>query len=323
MLKPGGWLITTGDSYRARHSTINTEFEVFNRHSGVLLGVNEFLPPFTVFETVLSRHRHSLEIRLLTGVLRGARLAKRGLRKDLVGLRQWDFDTDRTMLGEASGNLGIRCRLIRPTGLSPARQHEFAIAGGDYAATLSDYQSAIRRLAPLIPAEQLDKEFPGIEQAKFELLNGWQAPDGGEARSAFRRARWYLRRPPSGDMLSFQVRRAHPALSSMCLNVLIDGHHVSQCKLATDWLPIKIPLTSVLPSHIFVCELQLEFEPGSTQPSFDEELFQVRFRRIDSASPTGQVGTDSKGARSAFPGLPTLFGNLCDALRIRWGAGRN
>jgi hypothetical protein len=71
----------------------------------------------------------------------------------------------------------------------------------------------------------------------------------GKARSAFRRARWYLRRPPSGDMLSFQVRRAHPTPLAMRLNVLIDGHHVSQSKLTADWLPIKIPLASVLPSE--------------------------------------------------------------------------
>jgi hypothetical protein len=103
----------------------------------------------------------------------------------------------------------------------------------------------------------------------------------------------------------------------MCLNVLIDGHHVSQCKLTADWLPIKIPLTPVLPSNIFVCELQLELEPGSIALSFDEELFQVRFRRIGSAGPAGRVGADKKGARRAFSGLPTLFGNLCDALRIR------
>ena len=289
----------------------------------VLLGVNESLPSFTAFETVLSRHRPSLEIRLLTGVLHGARLAERGRRKDVIGLRQWDFDKDRTMLGEASGNLGILCRLIRPTGLSPACQQEFAIAGGDYAATLSDYPSAVQRLGPLIPAEQLDREFPGIEQAKFELLNGWQAPGGSEARSAFRRARWYLRRPHSANTLSFSVRHPHPATQSACLNVLIDGHRVLQCKLAADWLPIKIPLTAVLPSDIFVCELQLEFEPGSTPPSLDEELFQVRSRRFNSASLAGQVITDTKGRKRPFPAIPTLFGNLRDALRIRWGADRH
>ena len=167
VLKPGGWLITTGDSYRSRQSTIAVEFEVFNRHPDVLMGVNELLPSFAAFETVLSRHRPSLEIRLLTGVLHGARLAGRGRRGDVVGLREWDFDTDRTMLGEASGNVGIRCRLIGPTDLPPARQQEIAIAGGDYAAALSDYPSAIQRLAPLIPAEQLDREFPGIKHAKF------------------------------------------------------------------------------------------------------------------------------------------------------------
>src|SRR5271163_2992813 len=45
-----------------------------------------------------------------------------------------------------------------------------------------------------------------------------------------------------------------------------------------------IPLASAPLVDIFVCELQLVFEPGSASPSFDEGLFQVRFRRFDSAS---------------------------------------
>ena len=35
VLKPGGWLITTGDLYRSRRSTMAVELEVFNRHPDV------------------------------------------------------------------------------------------------------------------------------------------------------------------------------------------------------------------------------------------------------------------------------------------------
>ena len=44
VLKPGGWLITTGDPYRASHLGEDHELSVFDRHPGVLLGVNEFDP---------------------------------------------------------------------------------------------------------------------------------------------------------------------------------------------------------------------------------------------------------------------------------------
>src|SRR5262249_16102215 len=152
------------------------------------------------FETVLMRHRPSLDIRLLTGVLYRTRLMGLGPLDIVAGLHQWDFDKDRKMLGDASGNLAIRCRLYRSTGAAPARQREVAIAAGDYATTLADYPSAIQRLAAHFPPDHVDREFPGTEQTKLELLNGWQSPDGSAARTAFKRARWYLRRRPSHDI---------------------------------------------------------------------------------------------------------------------------
>ena len=320
VLKPGGWLVTTGDSYRSRNSSIDTEFKVFNRHPAVLLGINESLPSFTAFETVLIRHRPSLDIRLLTGVLYRAPLRGLGRLYDIAGLHQWDFDKDRKMLGDASGNLGIRCRLLRSTGSAPTRQHEVAIAAGDYAVTLVDYPSAIQRLAALIPTDHVDREFPGTEQTKLELLNGWQSPDGSDARTAFKRARWYLRRPPSDDLLSFQVRR-RPSAYPSCLNVLINGQHTSHCKMISDWLPIKIPLTSVAPGDIFVCELQLECEPAATAPSFDEELFQVRRRHFESAEPAEQARISIESEKRSFLGSATLLRKFRSAFRVSENSG--
>ena len=67
VLKPGGWLITTGDPYRASHLGEDHELSVFDRHPGVLLGVNESIPSFTAFELVLARYRDRLDIKLITG----------------------------------------------------------------------------------------------------------------------------------------------------------------------------------------------------------------------------------------------------------------
>jgi hypothetical protein len=281
VLKPGGWLITTGDPFRSRTSNISKEFEVFNRHPDVLLGVNESIPSFTAFETVLLHYRPLLEIRLVTsGVLYGARFGKLKLKTDIAGLREWDFDKDRQMLGDTSGGLGICCRLRKLTGDASPRQAQAAIGAGAFAAVLSDYSAAIRRLAPLIPAEEVDRGFPGTEQSKVELLNGWQAPDGSDVRNAFRRARWFLRRPKSNDPLSFQVRYEHAANRSSSLNVLIDGQLLMRHELTSEWKDVSVSIGSVAPGDIFVCELQLDLEPTPDSPSFDDELFQVRRRQI-------------------------------------------
>ena len=46
VVRPEGWLLTTGDPFRPDGSGDETEFEVFNRHPDVLLGVNESIPTF-------------------------------------------------------------------------------------------------------------------------------------------------------------------------------------------------------------------------------------------------------------------------------------
>ena len=75
VLRPGGGLLTTGDPFRADSSGDEFEFEVFDRHPDVLLGVNESIPTFGELMEVLVSNEDRLNVRLLTSSLHGARTA--------------------------------------------------------------------------------------------------------------------------------------------------------------------------------------------------------------------------------------------------------
>ena len=255
VLKPGGWLITTGDPYRASHLGEDHELSVFDRHPGVLLGVNELIPSFTAFESVLARYRDRLDIKLITGALhpavptpspsprspfaRVAAAAKRlfargpGLPEvsdssgdidDAMRPQWWDFDRDREMLGSSSGSIALCCRVREPIVIAPRCQEETVLSAGVYAQSLTDYQQAIQTLAPHVPAHMINSPFPGERQTKFELLNGWQAPHDDGVRSAYKRARWFLRRPSEAATIGFAVRRPNgPSTMHGSIDALVNG----------------------------------------------------------------------------------------------------
>jgi SAM-dependent methyltransferase len=281
VLKPGGWLFTTGDPYRARNTSADTEFEVFNRHEGVLLGINESIPPFSAFENVFLKYRHALDVKLLTGVLYDARLAG-GQRVNISELRWWDFDKDREMLGNASGNLGVRCRLNHDITIPHRLQSATILSAGNYAACLTDYAASLQKLAPHVPDDLLDLPFPGRKQTKWELLNGWQAPEGGASRTAYKRARWFLRRPQGATELSFDARPRQLSDGSVVqLTVLLNGELVIERNLIpSKWNSLVIPLTSVPTGKTFICEIQLHLD-SLAEPTFEACTFRVRRRRFD------------------------------------------
>ena len=69
VLRPGGWLLTTGDPFRADASGGETELEVFDNHPDVLLGVNGFIPPFGELVQALVSNRNRINVRFLTSSL--------------------------------------------------------------------------------------------------------------------------------------------------------------------------------------------------------------------------------------------------------------
>jgi ubiquinone/menaquinone biosynthesis C-methylase UbiE len=302
VLKPGGWLITTGDPYRARHLGEEHELAVFNRHPDVLRGINESIPSFTDFESVLTKYRKRLNIKIVTGELhpphsicsvsQPSRIASgvgvvrrfserifsiRTIRdsRETAGvsnLQWWDFDRDRQAIGNSSGSIALCCRIRKGISMPPHCQGQTVLSAGEYAQSLTDYQQAIRMLAPHVPADQVNRPFPGEGQTKFELLNGWLAPDGDRKRSAYRRARWFLRRPPETEAVHFAVRQPSAPGS---INVLFNGALVRSVELPSDdWHEVSVPMYQVPVGKTFVLEIQLDSEPAS----FDDGVLELRDR---------------------------------------------
>jgi hypothetical protein len=280
VLKPGGWLITTGDPYRPRDSSSDTEFVVFNRHEGVLLGINESIPSFSAFENVFLKYRDSLDIKLLTGVIYGARLDG-DQPGNIDGIRWWDFEKHREMLGDASGNIGVRCKIKWQITVPHRPWSATILTAGAYAACLTDYAASIQKLAPYVPEDLLDRPFPGTEQTKWELLNGWQAPDGGDARVAYKRARWFLRCPRNATELTFEAQPVKPPNGNIArFKALLNGRPVIETEpLQSGWRQIAIPFQSTTPGETFVCEIQMHLD-GPEGADFDANTFRVRHRNF-------------------------------------------
>ena len=71
VLRPGGTLITTCDSFRPSNSPVDAELDVFDADPVVLLGVNEGVPRFSEFVSAFSAHPDAVDVQLYTHVLYG------------------------------------------------------------------------------------------------------------------------------------------------------------------------------------------------------------------------------------------------------------
>lgn len=321
VLRPGGWLLTTGDPFRASECADDLEFTVFNRHPDVLLGVNESIPRFAALSQALVEHCGALETRFITSTLYGAvseehqvlpdppdfidRMqilvsnAFRKLGHPLVPLpasgvpvpdwlRQWSFSAVDD-LGKISGSIAIRTRMLHPPAIPCACQGSTALRAGEYARTLNAYEEAVTRTAGIVPDEWLNRDFPGTDQTKVELLNGWQSPVEGETwRRAYRRSRWFLKRPEGGDTLSFLVRPFRQDDPKPTFHVLINGTPTVERIIGPEartrqepsgWALIEVPLNAITPDHRFVCELRLEPSIGDGD-AFDNHCFDVAERHF-------------------------------------------
>ena len=128
------------------------------------------------------------------------------------------------MLGSSSGSIALCCRVREPIVIAPRCQEETGPSAGVYAQSLTDYQQAVQTLAPHVPAHMINSPFPGERQTKFELLNGWQAQHDDGVRSAYKRARWFLRRPSEAATIGFAVRRPNgPSTMHGSIDALVNG----------------------------------------------------------------------------------------------------
>lgn len=282
VLRPGGSLLTVGDPFRADDSSDDLEFEVFDRHPAVLLGVNESIPTFGELTEALATQRSAVRVTFLTSELHGRRPF--WLRRlDSAAQRKWSFAAARR-LAKAGGSLSIRAGVRKQLAIPPATQDRAVLRAGDYASSLVDHDAAIARLVPLLPAECVDRPFPGARQTKFELLNGWQMPQPGEAfRTGYRRARWYLTRPEGAAYLRFRARRLRAGEDATSLETYVTGSPAGAVRLSDRWQEVLVSVDAVPVGGRFACELRLAV-PGPEPADFDDLRFAVADRGFVAAA---------------------------------------
>jgi SAM-dependent methyltransferase len=268
VLKPGGWLLTTCDSYRADYTKEDMELSVFNENPDVLLGVNERIPRFSEFVQTLKTQGDNIEPFVFTHSLPT-------FLGDVNYLRSWRFDTDKKMLSQASGSIALKVQLKTPIDAKPVVQKSGLLKPGEFAQWLGTQVNAMAKLARLMPARLVNQPFPGQANTKFHLLNGWQAKEvGASFRQAYRCSRWYMKREPMHEVLHVEVMAPDSGLGpEASFNVLIDGEKVLSESLTRGiWTRLSIPLTNVLTDRKFAVELQLE----TIGEAFTDGVFRVR-----------------------------------------------
>jgi ubiquinone/menaquinone biosynthesis C-methylase UbiE len=281
VVRPGGWLLTTGDPFRADDSGDEIELEVFDNHPDALLGVNESIPRFGQLVESLVSSQDRITVRFLTNSIgeRGNRWRPSMLsrRRNPREHREWSF-RKRKRLSTAGGSVSIRVHVRKPLHLPAATQASTVLRAGDYARVLDDYEDALATLAPVVPRAFVDSAFPGVRQSKFELLNGWQKPHPDrDFRCGYKRARWFLTRPENSRTLRFCARAAATSRVVRSLQVRVAGVPVGSAPLGTEWSDASVSVSHVPFDTRFVCELHVAPTEG-VDLGFDDYRFEVKGR---------------------------------------------
>lgn len=291
VLRPGGYLITTCDSFCPSNAMDDAELNIFDAQPAVLLGVNEGVPRFSEFVATPRLHPALVDVELFTHTLYNAPSGG-----TLTELTPWNLARDGAMLAKRSGSLAMRLLLKAPWP-EPARlQADSVLTPMQYAAWLTSESSAVACLAPLIPERCLDLPFPGTRGSKFELLNGWRLQRPFQyARTAYRRGRWFLRRPTNADSLVFELGLPDaPGIAEGHVDILLDGVEIDKQRLtAGSWSRVVVNLARIPAAQVFA----LEIRKRDGDDSLDGAAFVARNRRfilaqgIDAAQATAGFAT--------------------------------
>jgi len=271
VLKPGGVMITTCDSFRPDNSSWERELVVFDRDEAVLLGVNEQIPPLGAFLETPLAHRSLVTTELFTHVLYGGRS---GRDPDLHDLVRWDVATDLPWLRKRSGALALRLTLNAPRRHPRRLQTLGVLRPSLFASWLGDQTTALSNLTAILPSRYVDAPFPG-RGTKFELFNGWRRPRWFSwSREGYKRARWFMRRD-ARSLVTFEVDPGQTA----DFTVLINGRERLKTRYESGWQRLAVPLDDMPVGAVYALEIRRD-TPAS---NFDEGCFRVRRRSLSHA----------------------------------------
>jgi len=298
VLRPGGVLITTCDSFRPSDTGDETELHIFDNEPAVLLGVNEGVPRFSDFVSTLKKHPDLLDVELYTHPLFNAPGGG-----TLSELTRWSLTNDGAMLSKRNGSLAMRVRLKSVWPEPATLQTDSALAASEYVSWMSSASVALAKLAPLMPEKYVDLPFPGAGASKFELLNGWRLPKPyHQTRIAYQRGRWFLRRSSANDTLVFDLGLpAGEASKVSSVTVLLNGDTCGDFPLSySAWNHVALDVSRVSIGQVFAVELH---QRGGGE-LLNEASFEVRNRRFIS---TRKLAAGGEGKEIREISKPTVF----------------
>ncbi|MBE9139841.1 glycosyltransferase [Nodosilinea sp. LEGE 07088] len=306
VLRPGGALVTTCDSFRPSGASEQFELGIFDREPAVLLGVNEGIPRFSEFTELLQQQAAVLAVDLYTHTLYNAPTGG-----TLTDLTRWRFPQDLKMLASRSGSIALRVTLQAVWPLPGRLQEQPLLSADDYVDWLLSSTSAIAKLAPLIPDQYVDLPFPGTKGSKFELLNGWRLRGPGQSgRTAYRRGRWFLRRPAGADTLRFELALPGHSGADCDLEVRLDGIGVGTYRLANGVTQkVTVDIAAIPIDSVFALEIRRLDEVSD----LDEGNFEVYRRRFVTARPPRSAqsgGADGSLAEPKVFAIIPVFNRL-------------
>ncbi len=310
VLKPGGWLMTASDPYRADFLDDSYELAVFDQNPTVLMGVNDQIPRLSEFIHVLKAHQDSLGIQLFTQGIHTPLMDRQGKGFDrrpnsvspflrlqslqaqrgqsLDGILEWDFEKDAGLLSETSGTIALKVEKRRPISFKATVQP----AEGLRASTLvqwlesQDERTVLAHLARILPEKFVNLPFLQTPHSKFLLLNGWRSHHASPGiRQAYRRGRWFFRRSHEQTRLNCEVL-VQGAVDSppATFEFFADERKAFSVDVPRGvWVAFSIPLPPLSVTETFVAELHID----GMDDRFGENLIWVRKLELGAFEPDG------------------------------------
>lgn len=315
VLRPGGYLITSCDSFRGDQMGEELELNVFNSHPDVLLGVNERIPRLKEFLAPLLRYKDALEIEVGTSNMDSQ---SDGLGVPLSYHALWGLN-DLPRL--ASASLALRVRLRHPVKIAARVQKQFFLQPGHYVQLCEDVPKAIAFLSRAIPERYVNLKMPHPFQDKFLLLSGWrQAGDPNpEWQEGFGRGCWYLQRGQEDTQLAMEVEVLETVLGEPSeARFLLNGEVTLTARLLRGiWHRVHLPVAQIPAAETFCLRIDVGGGAG-----FPERLFRVRHRRFEVAGTEAGVSMADLGTTAGLQALLSCLFPGCRSLTVLFLPGQ-
>lgn len=267
VLRVGGTLITTCDSFRADNSPPEAELSIFDGDEAVLLGVNEQVPCFREFTDTLTRHRDALSVDIYTHLLYGG---IDGNSPDLTSLHKWSLD-DAPILRLRAGSIAMMVKVNDDLDIQRATINTPALEASVYSKELDDQARAVSMLSGMMPRKFVNRSLHK-SPIKFDLLNGWRLPIRGSlSRRAFKRGRLFLSRTLSNSV-EVTLRSSAPA----DFEFIVEGKHLTTERIGNDMRTIALDIRHVPPRKVFALEVRRAADGGT----FEANHFDVASVRL-------------------------------------------